>query len=441
MNAVLRLNLIVSLMFVVALVVTVFAMLEQATKDINREVLTSVSFSHKLLTAASNDDELLNDMLSGHARHVSLDIIEPGEMLSKGPGSDSRNAREVSDEDVPDWFVGLIPGLEELEEKQYFRYLDNGKVLRLQADSSDEVEEVWESVQSIFMLFILSALLSNIAIYLGVRHGIKPVAHFLAALDEIQQGHFTARLKQYSIKEINELSNHFNMMAHALGQAEEDNKKLTHELMKIQETERAHLARELHDDLGQYLTGIKAQAYLVNQTANKPELVETVAQQISENCDAMQQSFRQLIRDLHPVILEQLGLKQAIAALVDNWSRSQNIKTSLSICDALPSFSDENSTHVYRIVQEALHNISRHSDADEVSIFVDIDDGNLLMRIGDNGIGLSDDVKSGLGMRSMRERARCLGGTLDFIKSAEGGCCVCAVLPVTDESYWEKEAV
>ena len=75
----------------------------------------------------------------------------------------------------------------------------------------------------------------------------------------------------------------------------------------LRESERSYLARELHDDLGQYLTGIKAQAYLIKATADKPEIIEKVGGQIASNCDAMQVSFRQLIHDLHPVILEQLG--------------------------------------------------------------------------------------------------------------------------------------
>jgi two-component system sensor histidine kinase UhpB len=347
--------------------------------------------------------------------------------MSKGPGSDSKN--DNSDEEVPEWFVELIPGIDELEEKQYFRYLDNGKVLRLQADSGDEVEEVWESVQHIFILFLLSALLSNIAIYLGVRHGIKPVAHFLAALDEIEKGRFTARLKKYSIREINELSSHFNKMAQALEVAEADNKKLTHELLKIQETERAHLARELHDDLGQYLTGIQAQAYLVSQSVDKPEIVEAVSNQISENCDAMQRSFRQLIRELHPVILEQLGLVDAIHSLVDGWSQQNHIDVDLHISEEIPSLNDESNTHIYRIIQEALHNISRHSGANAVSIRVGVNNGQLQMNISDNGKGISGDIDSGLGLRSMHERARCLNGRLQLTASEEGGCRVNLEMP------------
>ncbi len=402
-------------------------MLEQASKDINREVLTSVSFNHRLLSVTSDDDAFIHDLLNNNTRHVTIDLIEPHELLSKGPGSDGEG--NESEQEVPDWFIGLIPGIEELEDKQYFRYLNNGKVLRLQADSADEVEEVWESVQHIFILFLLSALLSNIAIYAGVRHGIKPIAHFLAALDEIQKGRFTARLKQYSISEINELSKHFNMMAHALEVAEEDNKKLTHELMKIQETERAHLARELHDDLGQYLTGIQAQTYLVSQSLDKPEIVEAVSQQIAENCDAMQSSFRQLIRDLYPVILEQLGLVDAIHSLVDSWSQHNNTDVKLVFSKNIPTLTDESNTHIYRIVQEALHNISRHSGADQVCINISVFDGKLGMSISDNGKGIAGEVTSGLGLRSMQERARCLSGQLKVTESEGGGCCVHLEMP------------
>lgn len=427
MNAVLRLNLIVTIMFVVALAITVSMMLEQASKDINREVLTSVSFNHRLLTFAADDESFIKDLLGSSTRHVSIDLIEPNELMSKGPGSDSEH--EKNDDEVPEWFVELIPGIEELEAKQYFRYLANGKVLRLQADSSDEVEEVWESVQHIFILFLLSALLSNIAIYAGVRHGIKPIAHFLAALDEIEKGRYTARLKQYSIREINELSNHFNNMAQALEVAEADNKKLTHELLRIQETERAHLARELHDDLGQYLTGIQAQAYLVSQSIDKPNVVGVVSKQISENCDAMQRSFRQLIRDLHPVILEQLGLVDAIHSLVDGWSQQTHIDVDLRISEGIPSLDDESNTHIYRIVQEALHNISRHSGADAVVINVGVSNGQLLMSISDNGKGITGDIDSGLGLRSMHERAICLNGQLQLTESEEGGCRVNLEMP------------
>lgn len=434
MNAVFRLNIIVSFMFVIALAITIAAMLEQATKDINREVLSSVSFSHKLLTVASHDQRFLEDLLSSPARHVTIDLIETSDLLEEGPGSDTQNEKDDDGGgEVPEWFVELIPGIEELEDKQYFRYLPDGKVLRLQADSSDELEEVWESVYAIFVLFILSALLSNIAIYLGVKHGIKPVADFLAALDEIQKGRYTARLKQYSIKEINELSSHFNEMAEALGEAESDNKKLTHELMKIQETERAHLARELHDDLGQYLTGIQAQAYLMEKKLDEPQVVNQVARQIAENCMSMQKSFRQLIRDLHPVILEQLGLKDAIKSLIDTWAEQQEVRLTVSISEYLPTFDDENNTHIYRILQEALNNISRHSEADQVIIQVQSVERRFRMRVTDNGIGMKNTEISGLGMRSMKERARCLGGHLEVSEAEGGGCCIDLDLPSSEE--------
>ncbi|WP_067864621.1 HAMP domain-containing sensor histidine kinase [Neptuniibacter marinus] len=425
MKAVLRLNLVVALVFLFALLVTVYGMLQQATKDITREVSAGVSFTHQLLSAAVTDEELLKNLLDGETRHVHLSIVDNTQLSSND------QPPHHSDE-VPEWFFNMIPGLDHIEEKQYFRYLSDGRALRLQADTSDEVEEVWESVQSVLVLFTLSALLSNLAIYIGVRHGVKPVTDFLNALKDIEKGRFTARLDHYSIREINDLSEHFNAMALALENAEQDNARLTHELMRLQEKERAHLARELHDDLGQYLTGIRAQAYLIKASANNPDMVSAVGEQITVNCDAMHVSFRQLIRKLHPVILEQLGLLDAIRTLVETWSQSHHIKVDLHFPESLISLSDENNTHIYRIIQEALNNIARHAQASLVDLTLKEESDSLKLIVSDNGIGADCSKGSGLGLRSMQERARCMQGTLNFKQLAEGGSMVSMEIPVIE---------
>lgn len=426
MKAVVRLNLVVAFVFLLALSLTLYDMLQQATKDITREVTAGVGFTHQLLSVAVTDESFLKELLEGETRHVSLSIVKTAYLPS--------DPDQIHNTDnVPEWFYGMIPGLEHLEEKQYFRYLSDGRALRLQADISDEVEEVWESVQNVLLVFTLSALLSNLAIYFGVHLGIKPVSDFLDALKDIEKGRFTARLEQYSIKEINELAVHFNAMANALQRAENDNSKLTHELMKLQEKERAHLARELHDDLGQYLTGIRAQAYLIKQSANNPELVAAVGEQIAINCDAMHVSFRQLIRKLHPVILEQLGLLEAIRALIEGWSQSYHVKANVRISEQVPVLNDETNTHIYRIVQEALNNITQHAAASVVDITFEEKNGSLLLLIADDGVGVGDSEGTGLGIRSMQERARCMQGRLDFNPLADGGCMVSMQIPILEE--------
>ena len=431
MNAVLRLNLLVSAVFVLALVVTLQEMLEQATKDITREVSAGISFTHQLLSVAITDESLLNSILDGETRHVHLEIVESvyQDKQSKSDSQSSTDFASEDEEEVPDWFIELIPGLDELQEKKYYRFLPDGRALKLQADPGDELEEVWESVQLVLMLFLLSILLSNLAIYIGVRQGIKPVADFLAGLNQIEKGQFTARLDHYAIHELNELSHHFNAMAHALEEAEGHNKRLTHELMRIQETERAHLARELHDDLGQYLTGIRAQAYLVKQSAHMSELVETVGGQIVDNCDAMQVSFRQLIRELHPVILEQLGLLDAIRTQVENWRQAHGIQVQLNLPASLPEFNDETSTHIYRIMQESLNNIAQHAEADQVEIDLAVTSEKLMLKVADNGTGRRESSLSGLGLRSMQERASCMQGELIFNQIEGRGSMVLLQLP------------
>lgn len=433
MNAVLRLNLIVALVFAAVLVFTLYGMIQQAAKDISREVTAGVSFTHQVLNAAVEDEVLLNKLLEDEMRHVVIDVIE-------GVPTEDATDDLHDDDEVPSWFYQLIPGLDKLEEKRYLRYLDDGRVLQLRADTGDEVEEVWETVQVVLLLFVMGATLSNLAIYFGVRQGIKPVAHFLAALTQIKRGRFTTRLDGSNIREINEIADHFNAMAHELEQAGQENSKLTHELMRIQESERARLARELHDDLGQYLTGIRAQAFLLQQEIATPDVITSVGKQISTNCDAMQTSFKQLIRDLHPVILEQLGLIEAVESMVNTWTTAHGCEVELLVPDQIPTLPDEDQTHIYRIVQESLNNIARHAKASKVWVNLNVADNLLTLDVMDNGLGRSDDSVPGLGLRSMQERARCMNGELVFNQSEARGSVVSLRIPVTTSLNLRRES-
>lgn len=430
MNAVFRLNLLVSFVFLLALSVTLFGMLQQASRDITREINSSISYTHQLLTVAAEDAATRNSILTGELRHVRLKLIEANQVATEIL-SESADIT-YNTETVPEWFYHLIPGIDLLEEKYYMRYLDDGRAIRLQADTSDEMAEVWESVQQILGIFILSALISNIAIYLGVRQGIKPVEHFLEALNAIRSGRYTARLQGYSIKEINELSVHFNKMAEEIERSEQENKSLMHQIMNVQEKERAYLARELHDDLGQYLTGIQAQAFLIEHSVDNPLLVEKIGQQITDNCHAMQAGFRQLVRELHPVVLEQLGLCEALRNLVSHWQEVHNVKVDFQIPDVLPTATNEWNTHIYRIAQEALNNVARHAGAKQVDMHLLIEDNKLIMCISDDGCGLPEQLCHGLGLRSMQERASYLNGKLIYESAKQGGLRVCLTAPLQE---------
>lgn len=431
MNAVFRLILIVSCVYLLALLVTLYEMLQQANKDLTREINSSVSYTHQLMSLAVDRPRVLDSLLNGDLRHVDLRILESSELVKDISGEIPLTP--IRDGEAPHWFFELIPNISELEDKSYVRYLKDGRALRLQPNTSDEVDEVWESVQQVLLIFVLSAVLSNLAIYLGIRQGIKPFAQFLAALQAMQKGTYTSRLGKFSVREINELSDHFNKMAEAVERSEQTNRELVQQMMELQEKERAYLARELHDDLGQYLTGIQAQAFLVQSMADNPQLAERAGKQIGEHCEAMQGSFRRLVRDLHPVILEQLGLSQAIEDLVNKFRQTQGLTIHLELPEQLPTMSDEWHNHIYRIVQEALNNIARHASATEAKVSFRLDCGQLQLSIQDNGQGLAPDLISGLGMRSMQERASCMQGEFTAFNQQQGGAAVRIKLPVKEE--------
>lgn len=399
-----------------ACLLSLFGLIRQGEKDITREIGGSIHFAEQMIEAAEYDPSRLQPLLNGTTRHIRfyLNRLPPLEI----------------DNEVPDWFGDLLQPKGAMVDAPWRYPLADGQQLYVVAVPADEIDEVWESALVLLTLFIGGALLSNLAIFWGVRQGLKPIDQLLETLEQHPGGPFRTRLQQYPLPEANKLAGHFNRMSEALEQEQHGNRQLTRQLMELQESERTRLAHTLHDDLGQYLTGIRAQAYMIGQAAERTDVVKQTAERIVIHCDEMQMSFRHLIRDLHPMVLNQLGLSDALRSLSEQWQLSSGVQLNLSLSQQLSGLQPERSGHLYRLIQEALNNVARHANATEVELALINRSGVLQLEVRDNGGGLMPEAVPGIGMRSMHERARYLGGTLQLESVAGGGTSIRLEMPL-----------
>lgn len=226
------------------------------------------------------------------------------------------------------------------------------------------------------------------------------------------------------------LAEHSNRMAAALEQAQADNSQLTQALLALQEQERTRLAQALHDDLGQYLAGIRAQLCLLRRVAEQPALVTQTAHDLDLNCERLQQGFRALVHDLYPVALHCMPLAEAFGLLVSQWQASQGIECRLRVGEHLPELPRASRTHLYRLLQEALTNIARHAGASQVRVRLQRSaKKGLRLFIRDNGCGAQQPPRPGVGLHSMAERARSLGGELRIFSRPGGGWALALNIP------------
>lgn len=403
MTTVCRLNLMVLLVFFIAMLGTVYFMLTQASRDIAREVATSVNSVQLLLNTPT--PAVIETLISSPMRHVHVAVVKTASL-------------PVKNNDWP-WLLDYVTPSNTPDLHIRRQPLVGDSELLIIPDPADEWEEVLESIYFVLALFVLTAALSSTAISIAVQRGLKPITEILDALNAISLGELQARLGRYSVTEINTISDKFNTMADELQNKEKENTALTHALLTLKEQERSMLARELHDDLGQYLTGIRSQAYVLSKTCDASNA--QIAGQLMENCRDMQTGFRRLIHQLHPLMLEEVGLDESLKLLAQKWSASQRVIVNIELSEHSPALSLDVQTHIYRIVQEALNNIARHAKAKHVTITRRwADNSNYLLTISDNGLGFQGETKHGIGLRSMKERARLIGGQL-IVDSTQSG--------------------
>jgi two-component system, NarL family, sensor histidine kinase UhpB len=220
-----------------------------------------------------------------------------------------------------------------------------------------------------------------------------------------------------------------------LAMALAENQRLAQQYVDMQEYERKALARDLHDELGQYLNAIKLDAVSIREAGAEEPLVHGVACAMIANIDRVYSVVTGLIRQLRPVGLDDLGVAAALEHCVNEWrSRLPGMSIEMSIDGDFESLDEIRGLTLYRLVQEALTNIARHSQASKVEIRIFAARAaaarqSIEVLIADNGCGADMAApRGGLGLAGMRERVSSLGGSIALASEPGAGFKVMASL-------------
>jgi signal transduction histidine kinase len=218
-------------------------------------------------------------------------------------------------------------------------------------------------------------------------------------------------------------------------------RELTARLLQLQDEERRRFARELHDSVGQVLAALsmnlstaRTDIERLAKTANTLNESETLVQEMSKE-------VRTISHLLHPPLLDEAGLSSALRWYIDGFAERSQIKVELEFSDNFGRLSRELETAIFRVVQECLTNVHRHSGSPIAKIRIALSEGLVLVEVEDRGKGIApekliemdSDGMPGVGIRGMRERIRQLGGRVD-INSDSSGTTIRAHLPVASAS-------
>ncbi|MGA9370163.1 MAG: sensor histidine kinase, partial [Steroidobacteraceae bacterium] len=222
-----------------------------------------------------------------------------------------------------------------------------------------------------------------------------------------------------------------------------DNRRLAQQYVELQETERKALARELHDELGQYLNVIKLDAVGIRDDSEASQAAtHRRASTIVEICNHVHGTLATLIRELRPTGLDELGLAAALEHCVETWrARLPDVSLRLDIAGDFNALPESITVTLYRLVQEALTNVAKHAAASRVNVRLEravglgAEDDTIVASVSDDGVGISPGLPTrGLGLIGMRERVMTLRGKLVFHSSPGRGFELSARIPVPPET-------
>ncbi|MEO8691101.1 MAG: sensor histidine kinase [Solirubrobacteraceae bacterium] len=268
------------------------------------------------------------------------------------------------------------------------------------------------------------ALAVNVVLMQRVLGPLGRLASLMRRVDPLAPGE---RIElERPVAEVAELSLAFNDM---LDRLERERRDSARRALDAQEEERRRMARELHDEIGQTLTGVVLQLESLGRTA--PQELRGPLRSLEASARAAIEEVRELVRRLRPEALDDFGLRSALVSLGSELAEHSGLRVSPHLDGALPALSKEDELVVYRVAQESLVNVARHARATRADVSLAAEDGSVVLRVRDDGRGIdAAGLRSGHGVRGMRERALLVGGELEVARVVPHGTEVRLSLPV-----------
>jgi signal transduction histidine kinase len=368
---------------------------------------------------------------------VTSFALRPGQCIEFGsaPLYSSCAGVDTVSGGAPQWFIGvyrwLFDSTATITKEVSYHGKDQG-VLRASFDPVATAGEAWATISPLigFSATLISALC--LVAYFVIDRALRPTRDIQSGLDRLMKGELSCRLPAFRLNEFNRISQGFNSLSRELGRANAERSELARRLVDAQERERRHIARELHDEIAQKLTALSALAACVRssaQSGNRALVGEAV--DLEKMSSDLMITLRRTLTYLRPQDIDDLGLVASLEGLVAEHNKNDQGCTcySLTIGGNIDHLRPETSAHVYRIIQEALNNASRHATARNVHVMLNRVDEAGTERIGlsvvDDGCGPAKIEKprlyQGAGLIGMRERVLALSGNFAAGPLPEGG--------------------
>jgi two-component system, NarL family, sensor histidine kinase UhpB len=378
------------------------------------------------------------------ARHVRISVRDAaGQAVTTRPMQGGEEPITRMRAPAPAWFAALIsPPIERRE----LPVVDKGRKLGsvvITGEPADEIAEVWENLTALATVALLVNLVMIGILYLLFGRVLGPLTALGAGLRDLEQRSFGVRLPRPKARELAAITDRFNALAGALEATRAENAALYQRLISTQDDERRNTARELHDEVGPSLFGLKANAGSIATTAAAlPDApgraaIEERAHDILAIVDHLQAVNRSLLTQLRPMALGHVPLADLLADMIRERARQYPQIAFPFAADRLePSYGDAIDLTIYRCVQESLTNAVRHAKADIIRVTLDEAPGGdfaaarLELVIADDGRGIDPQAPAGFGIRGMQERVRALGGACTLEAAASGGTRVRILIPL-----------
>jgi two-component system sensor histidine kinase UhpB len=442
----LRITLIINLLLLLILAVSSSLTIQDARRNVQAEIHSSEKLALYLFEIGvlknpkyqmiENEFKPFNLQNLVHMRHIKIEFFNAQGKLLDSNISEMKIANQA-----PDWFVKLLSSISdpwELKRLPVVILGDHKGDIVISPDPSYEYGEIWNQLKDTLQLIGIFFILINALIVWILSNALNPIEHILFSLNQLEEGNLKTRIPHLKTKELSIIGQKFNRMVKTLEESISRNHQLSQQLINLQETERKKLARDLHDEFGQSLTAIHADAAALKILAQKeyPKIKPSV-DAISNLSKYLMELVSGMLGRLKLGVLNELGLEEGLIDLIKTWQlRHPRIKLQLDLkLKSLPKLNETILVSTYRIVQECLTNISRHAKAKHVNILIHYQVKNKSNRfidisIDDDGIGFSKSHRDGFGLMGIKERIYEMHGKMNIVSKPKLGTKLTIQLPL-----------